>query len=93
MITAFVLIEADADRIADLGRELADIAGVRQAHSVAGSTVDLVAILEVPDHEAIATVVTERISRLAGIRSTQTLIAFRVYSNRDLDAGYADFGD
>ena len=55
MITAFVLIEARPDAIAELGRALADIDGVREAHSVAGHEVDLVAILAVPDHEAIAT--------------------------------------
>lgn len=93
MISAFVLIEADADRIAELGQELADIEGVREAHSVAGSHVDLVAVLQVPDHEAIATTVTERIAKLPGIRETTTLIAFRAYSSSELDAGYADFGD
>lgn len=93
MIAAFVLIEADADRIAELGQALADIPGVREAHSVAGSGVDLVAVLAVPDHEAIARTVTERIAKLPGIRSTQTLIAFRAYSSSELDAAYADFGD
>jgi DNA-binding Lrp family transcriptional regulator len=93
MIAAFVLIEAEADRIAELGQELADIPGVREAHSVAGSEVDLVAILAVPDHETIATTVTERIAKLRGIRHTRTLIAFRAYSSRELDAAYDDFGD
>ena len=45
MIVAFVLIEARPDAIAELGHALADTPGVREAHSVAGSDVDLVAVL------------------------------------------------
>lgn len=92
MITAFVLIRAQADRIADLGPELAAIPGVAEAHSLAGH-VDLVAILRVADHEAVADVVTQRISRLPGIVGTETLIAFRAYSAADEAAAYAGFGD
>lgn len=91
MITAFVLIEARPDAIADLGHALADTAGVREAHSVAGSDVDLVAIIAVPDHEAIATAVTERISKLDGVLDTTTMIAFRQYSTAALDAAYEGF--
>jgi len=91
VIVAFVLIEARPDAIADLGQALADTPGVREAHSVAGSDTDLVAVLAVPDHEAIAAVVTERISKLDGVLNTSTLIAFRRYSTQQLDATYDDF--
>ena len=91
VIVAFVLIEARPDAIAELGHALADTSGVREAHSVAGSDADLVAVLAVPDHEAIATTVTERISKLDGVLNTTTLIAFRQYSTADLDATYDDF--
>lgn len=92
MITAFVLIEAEPGAIAELGQALADTEGVREAHSVAGSDTDLVAIVTVPDHEAIATTVTEHIARLPGITGTTTMIAFRSYSSEQLDAGYEGFG-
>jgi len=93
MITAFVSIEAEPGAIAELAPALAEIDGVREAHSVAGGDTDLVAILRVPTHEAIATVVTERIAKLPGVRSTRTSIAFRSYSNDQLEAGYEGFGD
>jgi DNA-binding Lrp family transcriptional regulator len=92
-ITAIVLIEAEPDAIADLGPKLTEIDGVAEAHSVAGSDVDLVAIVKVADHEAIAHVVTEAIAKLAGIRTTNTLIAFRSYSAQTLNAAYEGFGD
>ena len=91
MITAFVLIEARPDAITALGTALADVDGVREAHSVSGSDVDLVATLAVSDHEAIATTVTERIAALDGVLSTTTMIAFRRYSSAELDAAYGDF--
>ncbi len=91
MIVAFVLIEARPDVIAELGQALADTEGVREAHSVAGSDVDLVAIVAVPDHEAIATTVTERISKLDGVLNTTTMIGFRQYSTAELDASYEGF--
>ncbi len=93
MITAFVLIGADPDAIAGLAPALAEIDGVREAHSVAGGDTDLVAIVRVPTHRDIATVVTERIAKLAGVRSTGTMIAFRSYSDDQLEAGYEGFGD
>ena len=93
MITAFVLIEAEPDAIAELAPAIAEIDGVREAHSVAGGDTDLVAIVRVPSHEAIASVVTERIARLAGVKSTGTMIALRSYSTDQLDAGYEGFGD
>ncbi len=93
MITAFVLIGAAPDSIADLAPAVAEIDGVREAHSVAGGNTDLVAVLRVPNHEAIATTVTERIAKLPGVSSTSTMIAFRSYSSDQLDAGYDGFGD
>lgn len=92
-ITAIVLIEAEPDSIAGLGPKLTEIDGVAEAHSVAGSDVDLVAILKVADHDAIASVVTEKIAKLAGIRATNTLIAFRSYSAETLNAAFDSFGD
>ena len=91
VIVAFVLIQARPDAITELGHALADTDGVRETHSVAGSRTDLVAVLAVPDHEAIATVVTEHISKLDGVIDTTTMIAFRQYSTAELDASYDDF--
>jgi DNA-binding Lrp family transcriptional regulator len=53
-------------------------------YSVAGDA-DLVAILRTNDHEQIASIVTERIGVLHGIRDTKTLIAYRQY---DADAAF-----
>lgn len=85
MVNAFVLIDAVPARVGDLATELADVEGVAEVYSVAGQA-DLVAVVRVRHHEELAEVVTRRISRLAGITDTRTLIAFQAYSRHDLDA-------
>jgi DNA-binding Lrp family transcriptional regulator len=84
MITAFVMIRAERDRIATIPDELLKINGVTEAYSVAGDF-DLVAVVRVKEPDDSAKVVTEQFSRIAGITRTVTLIAFRCYSNYDLE--------
>ncbi len=92
MVHAFVLVDAVPDRVADLAVELADVEGVAEVYSVAGHA-DLVAVVRVRQHEQLAEVVTRRISSLAGITNTRTLIAFQAYSRHDLDAMWELGGD
>jgi DNA-binding Lrp family transcriptional regulator len=88
VIFAFVLVSAEPRSIARLGAELADLDGVVEVHSVAGSNVALIAKLAVRDHEQIAEVVTEHITQLEGITDTQTLISFRQYGEKQLTEMY-----
>jgi DNA-binding Lrp family transcriptional regulator len=85
VLTAFVLITAAPDRIADLGPEIADVEGVSEVYSVTGD-LDLVAVVRVRQHDELAEVVTRHISALDGIAHTTTMIAFRAYSRHDLDS-------
>jgi len=85
MTHAVVLIQADASVLGTLGGELADIDGVAEAYSVTGDW-DFVAILRLREPEQLAQVVTGRLSQLAGVRRTQTMVAFEAYSKHDLEA-------
>ena len=85
MVHAFVLIDAEPSRIADLAQELADVEGVAEVYSVAGEA-DIVAIVRVRHHDDLADVVTRRVTALPGIINTRTMIAFQAYSRHDLDA-------
>ena len=85
MIHAIVLIEAEQAALATLGGELADIEGVAEAYSVTGEW-DFVAVLRLREHEQLAQVVTDQLSRLAGVRRTQTMVASEAYSRHDLEA-------
>jgi len=84
MITAFVMMNAERDRIAAIPEELLKMTGVAEVYSIAGDF-DLVAIVRVKEAEDLARVVTERFAKVKGITRTMTLIAFKSYSNYDLE--------
>lgn len=88
MVTAIVLVECERKRIAEVAEALAAIEGVSEVYSVAGRY-DLVAILRVPDNDAMAALVTSGLLAVDGIARTETLTAFRAYSKRDLDAMFS----
>lgn len=87
MITAIVMVHTAADRIPEVAQHIADLDGVAEVYSCAGD-VDLVAVVRVREHEQIADVVTEHISKTPGVQRTATHIAFRSYSSRDSEAGF-----
>ena len=82
---AIVLIAAEPARIAALASDIADLEGVSAAYSVAGDE-DIVVIVRVTDHEALADLVTGSIATQPGVMRTRTLVAFRVYSQADLES-------
>jgi DNA-binding Lrp family transcriptional regulator len=84
LITAFVLMNAERDRISAIPDELLKVNGVTEVYSVAGDY-DLVAVVRVKEAEELAKVVTEGFVKVQGITRTVTLMAFRCYSNYDLD--------
>ena len=88
MITAIVLIHAAVDRIPEVAEAIADINGVSEVYSVTGAA-DLVAMVRVREHEALADVIADRLCKVDGVRGTETHIAFRTYSKHDLEAAFA----
>ena len=88
MITAIVLVETDVDRIPEVAAEIAEIEAVSEVYSVTGDT-DLVAMVRVAEHEDLADVIADRLSKIAGIRNTRTYIAFRTYSRHDLESAFS----
>ncbi len=88
MLTAIVLIDTDAERIPEAAAEVADIDGVSEVFSVTGD-VDLIAMVRVREHEELAGVIADRISKVDGVRRTQTYIAFQTYSRHDLEAAFS----
>lgn len=88
MITAIVLVHVEADRIPEVAEAIAALAGVSEVYSVTGDA-DLIAMVRVREHEQLADVIADRISKVDGIRRTQTHIAFRTYSQHDLDSAFA----
>ena len=88
MITAIVFVNADVARIPEVAQEIAGLEGVSEVYSVTGQ-IDLIAIIRVRDHDAVATVVADRLNKVPGVLETETHIAFRAYSQHDLEAAFS----
>jgi DNA-binding Lrp family transcriptional regulator len=88
VITAIVLIDCATDSIPEVAEALAALPGVSEVYSVAGH-VDLIAIVRVREYEEIAEVIAGGISKTPGVVDTDTHIAFRAYSQHDLEEAFA----
>ncbi|MCW2523134.1 MAG: transcriptional regulator, AsnC family [Frankiales bacterium] len=88
MITAIVMIKTVANRIPEVAQQIAELEGVSEVYSVAGD-VDLIAIVRVREFDQIAEVIAGELSKVEGVLSTDTHIAFRAYSRHDLDAAFS----
>jgi len=88
MVTALCFITVDPRRVNDVGSEIARIPQVRTVYSVTGQ-LDIVAIIEVSDVDAVAAVVNDGIGAVDGVHTTETHIAFRTYRPEDLGAGFS----
>lgn len=87
-VTAVVLIKARTAQISELAQALVEIDGVAEVFSVAGRY-DLVAIVRAARNEDLAEIVSQRMHQVAGIVDSETLIAFRVYRNADVEAAFS----
>ena len=88
MLTAIVLIDTDAARIPEVASAIAEIRGVSEVYSVTGE-VDLIAMVRVREHDELADVIADKVSKIEGVLRTQTYIAFRTYSQHDLEQAFA----
>jgi len=87
MITAIVLIDTEANQIPEVAAAVADIEGVSEVYSVTGE-VDLIALVRVREHDQLADVIADKISKVEGVLRTETYIAFRAYSKHDLEQAF-----
>ena len=88
MITAIVFVKAAVDQIPEVAEAIAAIDGVTEVYSVTGQ-IDLIAQVRVRSHDDVAEVVADRLNKVAGVQSTETHIAFRAYSQHDLESAFS----
>jgi DNA-binding Lrp family transcriptional regulator len=88
MVSSIVLLRAEQPRINEVAQALADLDGISEVFSVAGRW-DLVAVLRVSNNDKLAELVTEKMLQVEGITESETLIAFRVFSQHDLAAMFS----
>jgi DNA-binding Lrp family transcriptional regulator len=84
MVTAIILINTRRDMINQVATGLTELDGISEVYSVAGRY-DLVAIIRVKENQALADLVTGHMLQMEGIVETETLIAFRAFSQHDLE--------
>lgn len=85
MVTAIVLINVDHGHVSEVAEQIVDLPGVSEVYSV-GGRYDLVAVIRVHTNDEMASLVTGHMMKIDDIRNTETLIAFRAYSEHDLEA-------
>lgn len=86
-VTAFVMITIEGRRTSDIAERIAAIEGVAEVYSVTGEH-DLIAILRLPEYERLADIVPDQIALIEGVKATETTLAFRAYTRRDLDSAF-----
>ena len=84
MVTAVVLVRTERERVQEAAQAMLGVEGVTEVYSVTGPY-DLVVMVRIPDFELLAEIVPEKIAQIPGIDRTETMVAFRYYSNYDLD--------
>ncbi len=88
MVSTVVLLNVEPGKINEVGNRLAELKGISEVFSV-GGRFDLVAIIRVPDNDTMAELVTEKMLTVPGITNSETLIAFRVFSQHDLESMFS----
>lgn len=83
MLTAFVMIQVTPSQIAEIAQTVANMPTVAEVYSVTGDF-DIMAIVRLTDYDELADVVPQGIAQLDGILRTQTVLAFRRFSAKDL---------
>jgi DNA-binding Lrp family transcriptional regulator len=84
MVTAIVLINTKHGHINTVAEELVGMPGVSEVYSV-GGRYDLVALIRVRTNEQLADLVTNSMLQLPNIEKSETLIAFKAFSQHDLE--------
>jgi DNA-binding Lrp family transcriptional regulator len=84
MVTGIVFLTVERDKINEAAERITGIDGISEVYSV-GGRFDLVAIIRARDNEQLAGIVTGHLLKIQGIKTSETMIAFKVYSKHDLE--------
>lgn len=87
MITAIVMVNCHIDSIPEAAQSIAEVKSVSEVYSVTGD-VDLIAVLHLAQYEDLAVVVSDGIAKVPGVQTIRTHLAFRTYSNEELEEAF-----
>ena len=87
MLTAFVMIQAEPEKIAGVAQTIANMPNVAEVYSVTGDF-DILVILHLAEYDQLAEAVPDGLAKIDGILRTNTVLAFRRFSSDDLEAAW-----
>jgi DNA-binding Lrp family transcriptional regulator len=88
MVTSIVLINTVRTKINEVAEQLAQMEGISEVYSVTGNY-DLVAIVRVRTNDDLADLITHKLLSIESIMKTDTLLAFKAFSQHDLEAMFS----
>jgi DNA-binding Lrp family transcriptional regulator len=88
VITAIVNVRCEVDRIPEIAETIARLPAVTEDYSVTGD-IDLVAMVRVREHDQLADAIAGGLNKVPGVLSTDTHIAFRTYSQYDVEGAFS----
>ena len=71
MVTAYILIQTEVGKVAQVGRDIAEIKGVQQAEEVAGPY-DVIVRVEARNLDELGKLVVARVQAVNGVTRTLT---------------------
>ena len=91
MINAIILIIAERTKINSVAEQLVNLDGITEVYSVSGRF-DLVVVIRLPNADDLAELMTEKVIKVDGIVKTESMVAFKTFSKKDL-ANMFELGD
>ena len=88
MVTGIVFLNVERNKINKVADTVAEMDGISEVFSV-GGRIDLIAIIRCRNNDQLSEIVTEHLLKVEGIISSETLIAFKVYSRHDLESMFS----
>ena len=88
MVTFIILLNVKNNKITEIAEELASIPEISEVYSVTG-IYDLVAIVRTKTNDDVAELVANRLGTIKGIKKTDTMLAFKAFSQHDLEAMFS----
>lgn len=92
MVTAFVMMETDPHPIPESAQDIANIDEVQAVYTLTRRW-DLVAMVKTPNLEDLSDLVPAKIAQVATVHDTETMFAFRTYSDQELEASFSLGGE
>ena len=88
MVTAIVLLHVDRKSVNQIAGIISGIEGVSEVYSVSGRY-DLVALIRTANNELLSDIVTNKMLQIEGIIESETMLAFRCFSQFELEKFFA----